>query len=494
MSSETTPSSWLSAQALAGAIARGEHSAAASVRGCLERIERINPRLRAVVTLDADNARNRAREADAALARGERWGPLHGVPVTVKDTYETAGLRTTVSYPPLAHYVPDTDATVVARLRSAGAIVLGKTNLPMLGLDWQSASPVHGRCNNPWDVDRTPGGSSGGSAAAVAAGLSYLDVGSDAGGSLRVPAHFCGVYTVMPTENRVSGAGHIPDWGIPGMSGIPRAPRHFGFPGPLARSVADLRLALSLLAGPDGRQHEVPPVPWEHAPAARLDGARIAWTDRLGPVRADADTTTAIAALAERLAGAGASLTRAEPGDLDAEDAWQTWGELFAAEYGATVPGYARAVLRWRFRAMPDRSVAKKAVLRGAKQRFGVYMSAMARRDELISAMEAFLAGYDAWLAPVTPTPAFTHRKPGHPIPIDDRHLPYMLGVGAFTTPLNVTGHPSVVLPAGRSRSGLPIGVQVVGRRWNEPTLLALAEAIDRAASHYGPPPALAGE
>src|SRR5215475_3400879 len=199
-----------SATELAAAV-RGKEVSSAELLECyLDRIEELNPSLGAVVTLDAERARREAAEADRRLARGAEVGPLHGLPVTVKDSLETRGMRTTCGAPELAGYVPDHDAEAVARLRSAGAIVVGKTNLPMWAGDCQSYNDVFGTTNNPWDLSRTPGGSSGGAAAAVAAGLSALDLGSDLGGSLRIPAHWCGVYALKPSFGVVPSRGHIP--------------------------------------------------------------------------------------------------------------------------------------------------------------------------------------------------------------------------------------------------------------------------------------------
>ena len=230
----------LTVHQLAQAIRERKVSAVEVVQAHLNHIAQHNPALNAIVTLDEERALQRAKEADAALARGEMWGPLHGVPVTIKDAFETAGLRTTSSFPPLAHYVPKQDATIVARLRAAGAIILGKTNMPILTVDIQTNSPLFGRANNPWDLGRTTGGSTGGGAAAVAAGLSPLEVGSDGGGSIRIPSHFCGVFGLKPTEHLVPGTGHIPD-----LPGAPKSCAAHVLP--LARWRAasqDLRLCL----------------------------------------------------------------------------------------------------------------------------------------------------------------------------------------------------------------------------------------------------------
>lgn len=234
-----------SALELASSIRERRCTAAELVELYLSRIERHNAALNAVCTLDAAGARRRAREADAALARGERQGPLHGVPMTIKDALETEGVRTTGGHPPLKDYVPARDAPAVARLRAAGAILLGKTNVPPLSADYRADNPIFGRTNNPWHVERTPGGSTGGGAAAVAAGLSAFDVGSDLAGSVRTPAHFCGLFALKATERRIPNAGHIPE-----PPGQPRAVRHMNVLGPLARSLEDLGTLTRIFPGP----------------------------------------------------------------------------------------------------------------------------------------------------------------------------------------------------------------------------------------------------
>lgn len=306
------------AHELAAGIRRRQVSATEVLEAHLARIARRNPALNAIVTLDEERARLRARDADAALARGEVWGPLHGVPITIKDSIETADLRATSGFPPLADYVPSTDAPVVARMRTAGAIILGKTNLPTLAGDAQTDNPLFGRSNNPWDVTRTPGGSTGGGAAA---GLSPLEVGSDHGGSVRSPAHFCGVYAIKPTDRRLPDTGHIPE-----LPGAPQGVRHMVQIGPLARSVEDLALALRLIAGPDGQDWEVPPVPLEPAPERALREYRLAWTDDFGDVPVTTDTRAALTELAGELQGLGTRIERRLPAAFDFTTARKTWG------------------------------------------------------------------------------------------------------------------------------------------------------------------------
>jgi amidase len=238
----------------------------------LEQIAKHNSNLNAICTLDEEQARQRAKQADEDLAQSKNWGALHGVPVTVKDIFETAGLRTTSGYKPLKNYIPKQDAAVVARLKAAGAIIVGKSNLAELAGDFQSANSLFPRVNNPWNLDCTAGGSSGGSAAAIATGLTSLELGNDFGGSMRQPAHFCGVYSLKPTDRRISTRGQIPE--VPGM---PKCIYQMMTVGCFARSAEDLRLCFSLIAGADNLQPDVPPVPLDTPPSKSLSDLKIAW-------------------------------------------------------------------------------------------------------------------------------------------------------------------------------------------------------------------------
>jgi amidase len=402
------------ARDLARIIQGREASAVEVLESHLRQITTYNPPLNAIVTLDEEGARRRAREADESLAKGEIRGPLHGVPITIKDCFETAGMKTTGGFPPLKKNIPTEDATVVARLRDAGAVIMGKTNLSLLATDYQTDNPVSGRTNNPWDPDRTCGGSSGGSGAAVAAGLSPLDMGSDIAGSVRVPSHFCGVYGFKPTEHRV------------------------------------------------------------------------AWTDRFGNAEVSSATRATLEKVAATLERNGARVERIEP-KLDYEDIWRTLGEIIAAELGKPMPFLLRNMFYLQFLLSP-RSPAVKGFLRGLRLSGRGYAQALAYRDEVVRIIDEVFERFDAWLCPVTATPAFTHRKPGKAIEVDDRKLPYWVAIGAYTMPFNLSGNPVVVLPAGRSEEGLPIGVQVVGKRWMDEQLLAVASSLDSIIGEFQHP------
>jgi len=444
---------------LAAAIRAGQVSAVEVVNTHLARIAQFNPALNAVVTLDAAGAQARARAADAALARGEVWGPLHGVPFTLKDAQATAGLRTTSGFPPLDH-VPTADGTVAARLKAAGGILLGKTNLAELLADpGQSGNAIFGHTNNPWDTARTPGGSSGGAAAAVAAGLTPFDIGTDLSGSIRLPAHFCGVFGLKPTEHRVSLHGLLP--------GLPPAPsvRLMSCVGPLARSVDDLVLLLGLLAGPDGHDTDVPPVPLEPMPMVALRGLRLAVAFNFPGLPLAAEQRQAVARAAEDLRRAGAIVEEAPFPEPDLAQSLAEAGGLISMMVGA-------------FQPQPGQPPATLAQ----------YLTAQHRSDQSLLAWEQFFTHWDALLCPPAMTNAFPHCATGADLAVDGQPVSYW-AISGHTLPFNYSGHPALVLPSALDAAGLPLGVQLVGPRWGEARLLGIAQAMGEAGGGFQRPP-----
>jgi amidase len=474
----------LSATQAAEAISSGQISARELVEAILGQIERHNPALNAIVTLDAEGARRRAAEADAALEKGEVWGPLHGVPITIKDSFETAGMRTVSGYPPFSGHIPQVDAPPVARLRGSGAIILGKTNLPTLANGIQTNNPVFGRTNNPWDLTRTPGGSSGGAAAAVSAGLSFLELGSDISGSIRIPSHFCGIYGLKTTGGRVSGKGHL------------ASPKHLSIPsgweplfqlasmGPMARSLQDLRLSLTLIAEPGTPNLEAPPV-------RPLSALKIAWTDDFGGAPLDQESRALIQALAHRLESAGGQVQRRSEAGFDYEEAWFISGACLGAINTLFQPPWMQQArkLVGPFLARSGRTAVQRGLYQGVAMRTKAIRDLLQKRQTLIDASERFLSDWDAWICPVFPTPAFTHRKPNAPIEGDGQPLSMLLANLLHSVIFNVTGHPAVTIPIGTTNQGLPVGVQLIGRRWQEMALLHTAEQIAACTPGYQCPP-----
>ncbi len=473
------------AHELATAIRKRRVSATEVLEAHLAQIARHNRTLNAIVTLNEEEARGRAQEADTAVARGEDWGPLHGVPVTIKDSFATAGLRTTSGYPPLANYIPPEDATVVARLKAAGAIVLGKTNLPLLVHGFQSDNPIFGRSNNPWDLKRTPGGSTGGGAAALASGMSPLEIGSDYGGSVRIPAHYCGLYSIKPTNHRVPLTGHIPD-----LPNRPRGVRHVSAPGPLARCVQDLVLALQMIAGPDPREPEVPPVPVTIARARPWKTLRVAWVDDFGGVKVSRETQVALQELVAVLQQRGCTVARCMPKGFDFPAVWETYGELRQCEVGGSLPPELEVECAANFGvSLASDDPEMRGMARRLNATLRQYTATLAKRDVYIAAAERFFESWDVLLCPVTVGPAFPHCPIGTPIAVDGRDVPYRLAGTGYTSPFNLTGNPVVVVPLARSAEGLPIGIQLVGRRWSEMELLAIAERFMQVIGPFQRPP-----
>ncbi len=478
------------ASQLAQMIRDKEVSAVEVLNAYLEQIAKHNGKIKAIATLDTEKAKQRAKEADEALARGENWGLLHGVPVTIKDTMETSGLLTTAGYQPLKNYIPQQDATVAARLKAAGAIVLAKTNPAKLAGDYQTNNSVFGRTNNPWDLSCTVGGSSGGSAGAIAAGFSPLDLGSDISGSIRHPAHCCGVYGFMPTDRRVPTTGHIPE-----LPGKPKHIRHLLRIGPLARSIKDLQLCFSLIAGADIRQPEIPPVALDRPTDKKLTDLRIAWTYGVDFLPVSKDTRSCLQTAINSLSNAGCYMEQCNPIDLDWSEALAIYSamasyELFTSAsrlgilsgmwMGITTEFAARTKTTFK----SGTPLAKKGNL-AFPPSLAKYNTVLTHRDRIMTQMDRFMNDWDAWICPVSITPAFPHCNFASSIEVDGIKYPYLLACGGYTMPLNLTGSPVVVIPIGQSKSGLPIGVQIVGKRWRDMELLAIAKKLDEIAGDF---------
>lgn len=478
-----------SATDLIAAVAERQVSSRELLEMYLRRVEQHNPALNAVVTLDAERALAEADAADVAIGRGERIGPLHGLPMTVKDCLETEGMRTTAGSKMLAEYVPTRDAVAVARLRNAGAIVFGKTNVPEFAGDAQSFNELFGTTNNPWDLTRTPGGSSGGAAAAVAAGLCGLEVGSDLGGSLRIPAHFCGVYTLKPTWGIVPSQGHIPP--PPGSLGE----MDIGVVGPLARDARDLDLSLSVMAGADAQRE----VGWRLAlPGPRresLTGYRIAaWMD--DPYCSiDAEIGAVYARVVRALREAGAEVDEvARPVSL--EESHVVAQRLIQGAIAQWAPEEAFAELLVRAElASADDDAPPVRWARNVTQRARDYQVALQRRLQLKAIWADFFRAYDVVLCPVMPTVAFPHDH----TPDDDARTVVVNGetraYGDQWSWLQAIGGvhlPAVVAPVGMTQAGLPVGIQIVAAEYEDRSAIDVARRMAKVVGGFERPPGFA--
>ena len=472
-----------SATAQAAALRRGQVSSVELLKAYLERVDRFNPALNALVVDDRKVALQRARAADRALAKGEVWGPLHGLPMTVKESFDLVGHPTTWGHLPRKAHVAKQDALAVQRLKAAGAVIFGKSNVPLNLADFQSYNAVYGTTNNPWDLKRGPGGSSGGSAAMVAAGLSALEYGSDIGGSIRNPAAYCGVYGHKSTWCIVPKRGHS-------LAPKPGAEADLSVIGPLARSAGDLALALKLTVGADdlnarGLVYKLPPAP------KRVKGLRVAvWLDQdIAPV--DDSVKTRIEAAARVLAKAGAKVDFKARPDFDPAQAHLVYSLLLNANLAARRADQAD-LMAARARLRDDDLSEHALALRAATASYKEVFDANQQREHLRWAWNDFFGRFDTVLMPITATAAFPHDQ-SEPMPArtmringaDRSYLAQLFWAGLATAPFL----PSTVAPVGLTAEGLPVGMQIVGPEFADLSTIWLAGELAGLIGGYQPPP-----
>ncbi len=476
---------------------RSARQLAADIRrkriGCLElldhylaRIDRYDAAINAVVVRDVDRARKRARAADRARAKGQSWGPLHGLPMTVKESYDVAGLPTTWGLPSLRDNVARRNATVVERLLGAGAVIFGKTNVPLYLSDWQSFNAIYGSTNNPWDLARAPGGSSGGSAAALAAGLTALEAGSDIGSSIRNPAHFCGLF------------GHKPTWGIVPRHGqsLPGhvAPVDIDVVGPMARSASDLGIALDVMAGPDPIEAAGWQLRLRPPRQRRLRDFKVALMVDAPESSVDATVRERLHALADFLRRQRVKVDdRARPA-VDTGEALRVYVRLLRAATSARQSDaeFEKNAASARGLAPGDDSYYARAT-RAAVLPHRDWLAANESRHRMRLAWAEFFTRFDLLLCPVAGVTAFPHDQQGErherTVMIDGRRAPvtdhlFWAGYsGAFFLP-------STAAPCGFTSDGLPVGVQIVGPQYGDLTCLAFARMLEREWQAFVPPPA----
>ena len=466
-------------------IATGVRNRAFSCRELLDhyiaRIERLDPRINAVVVRDFDRARERARQLDI---RRDQSGPLFGVAMTVKESFDVAGLPTTRGHAEARHRNAKRSCLAVRRLEAAGAIVLGKTNVPVNLADWQSYNPVYGTTANPWNTAHTPGGSSGGSAAVMAAGLAGLELGSDIGGSIRVPAHYCGVFAHKPTW------ALCPNYGDPATS--PAAPTDIAVLGPIARSAADLSVALDVLAGPDPDESALAlnlPTPR----TTHLKDLRIAvWSNEPGQ-ETDEELTTKIDRLAAFLEGEGAMVSRTARPAFAARDVFHLYLKLLDAAWSRQLTEAALADRRARMAKLsPDALTADAIMLRCTDITHRDWLGLREQRAKYRRAWSAFFRDWDVLLCPPITTAALPHMQQGNTwdrvIAVNGRTIPYndMLFWPGLTCGYHL---PASIVPLGATDAGLPVGVQVVGPIYGDRTTIAVAAMLETAGLGFNAPP-----
>jgi Asp-tRNA(Asn)/Glu-tRNA(Gln) amidotransferase A subunit family amidase len=457
---------------MASMVRDREISVVELVEAHFQEIRRVNGKLNAFVSIDEERACRQAKFADDAIAAKAPLGPLHGVPITIKSSIDVAGLACEAGTRLRQGYVAEADAPLVSRLKSAGAIVLGNTTVPEFLMAWETDCALYGRTNSPWDVARTPGGSSGGEAAAIASCSSAGGIGSDGGGSIRVPAHFSGICGLKPTPGRIPATGHFP------ASVGPFA--MLGVVGPMARTTADLALLFEVIAGPDNGDPNAAPVPLRRIDHTTLLRTRIGYFDDNGRAPVTAETRTAIQRTVQALRDQGFTVEPFVPEGID--DALRLWHVLFI-DGAATVLRQAykgreddmysivREILRLSERDPPLTAESLLDVLFGRDVVRGTFLEQMER--------------YPILLCPASAIPAFRHGERSWSI--GDKTVQY-LDAFSYSQCFNLLGNPAAVVPMGRSPEGLPIGVQIVGRPWEEERVLAISHCVEEAGGWKEPP------
>jgi len=472
----------LSAIELAAAIARREISSRAALDHFLARIEAIGKPINAVVALDIETARARADAADEAIAAGQNWGPLHGVPMTVKDTYEAAGMPTVVGEPKLKDYRSISDAVAISRLRAAGAVIFGKSNTPRLAQDVQTYNPIYGTTNNPWNEKRTSGGSSGGAAAGLAAGFTPLELGSDLAGSIRTPSSWCGVYGHKPSYGIIPMRGHIP--GPPGTRGEP----DLCVAGPMARHPADLSLALEILVGPDDIEASVWRAQLPAPRATTLADFKVAYLfdHPFCPIAKAVKTQLEDALEAARHAGAQVTRLDELPGEF--EKSYETYDRLLNGLIGASIP--EKIYKKTKRGAKMLGTFGKTDVgttggfARNATASHRDWVQADEARHKLRALWHELFADYDVVLLPSVCVPAIEHNHDGSPltrkIDVDGKEYGYT-NLFRWIAPATVAGLPATSAPVGLTDDGLPVGLQIVADYGQDLTSIAFAQHLAAA-------------
>lgn len=473
------------AHELARLIRRKKIGSLELLNAYVKRIETHNPRLNAIVATDLVRARKQARAADRMTVRGESLGPLHGVPMTIKESFDIKGMPSTWGRLDMRDHFPSQDSDAVKRFHAAGALVFGKTNVPTMLADWQTFNPVYGTTNNPWNTALVPGGSSGGSAAALAAGLTGLEAGSDIGASVRDPSHYCGVYGHKPTFGLCSIQGHaLPEF---------QSPDDLAVVGPMARSARDLEIALHIMAGGDDVFSRGWRVKLQKPPQKRLKDFKVAVLKSADTAEVDVAVQERIQAVADGLAKAGATVSDTARPDIDLHDAHKTFILLLRAATARNLNATQWHAVKERLARLPaHREDYESWMLQACAMSHYEWLMLNEKRYRMQMQWEIFFKDYDLLICPTATTTAFAHQQ-------DKERWERMIDVNGrpqpSTTQLFWAGYsgmvylPSTVAPAGLSASGMPVGVQIIGPQYGDMVCIQLAKLLEKEFAAFQPPP-----
>lgn len=479
-SQENNSQLYMTATEIAKAIREKKITSLEVVTKTNSQIQKYNANYNAIVTLN-NNAITEAKKADELLAQGRILGPLHGVPIVIKDSFKVQGIRTTSGYQPMKDYIPEEDAVVIKLLKEAGAIIMGKGNLPTLAMDMQTDNSVFGKTNNPWDTSRTCGGSTGGDAVSIASGFAYLGFGSDLAGSLRIPTSFTGTFGLKTTYGIISTKGHIPPLPeeINGLHAL-------AVMGPVARSIEDLRLTLEIVTQPHKEDKAIIPIR-RHTDKINIKKLKVAWVDSFGGVPVQKEIKDNIIRFVKKLESAGAQVVRIEPSGFNYEEVWETWGGLVGHQGSYDTSNFMRWIGDFFTKDVTKNIPMHRKIIGPIS--VPSYMELLNKQQKYITIMDNFLDEYDVWITPVSSTTAFKHHKPSKtlgnfnvyndPILVDDKEVPYYIVTQAYTTIFSVTENPVLSMPIALDSNGLPIGIQVVAKRFQDFKLLEVGKVLN---------------
>lgn len=465
-----------SALSLSERLIGGEISASELTNEFLKRNAAENDKLNAIVIDNKKEALETARKLDIAWKERSADGKLHGVPITIKESFNLKGLKTTVNFKKLKNNVATEDSIIATRLKDAGAIILGKTNVPTLLAGNQTFGPIYPTANNPYDLSRTPGGSSGGGAAAVAAGLSTFDVGTDVGGSIRNPASFCGIFGLKPTENQYLHSGHVPpfpneDGGYVSMASI----------GPLARSMKDIELAWNVINQPDWKYLNSLPVKSNRAKHDDLANYKIGWFDDFEKVEASIPTKKVLNHFIKELTSNGVIVHKFKMDEQWLHQTYNVWATLYGFMTGQNASWTVRQFMKLKFRQQTQGASfnALQAFSNGLNMDFKVFSRALKMRQDIVAQLMIWFDDYDFIVSPVSVGPSFKHNPRQKSIKYEQRTISYPDYNYSYTLPYNACGNPSLIVPGGISEEGLPIGVQIASPHHSEPELIHFGKLVE---------------
>ncbi len=468
-----------SATELASLIRDGKATSFDIVKEHVERIREHNHKLNALISIFEEEALQEATLCDKEAKEGKFRGPLHGVPVTIKEQFWIKGKKSNTNFKMLKDFVAPEDAVIVDRIKKSGAIILGQTNVPKNLLDYQVAGDLYPEGVNPYNFEYSPGGSTGGGAAALAAGLTALELGADFGGSIRVPSNFCGLYGMKPTEKTIPLHGNMP---------LPKNANtfilHMVQAGPLARTLDDVELLWKIIVGPHESDRNIPDINWQKATNKELSDYKIAWTDGWPGFETSSQISNAIKTLVEQIKSTGCKIVKKIPDTTIHQDSLKTFVGLFPYIIAQGVPWFIRPLIKMQLFSGFLKGIKKefpyllKPMNRGFKMNANHYGEMMLQRNIIIQRWEHFFKEYDFLICPVAFGPSYKRCKAGSKLNYDGTEMIYINYVWPFVACFNASGNPSVTIPLGTGKEGLPLGIQIVGKYWSEPELLHVAKKI----------------